>query len=441
MHQYASNKKNIYSFFTEIYIQVVLLIQVVKKSALCIKYPVKRLSAMKKIDGGLEQVKGYTFSSIKCGIRYENRLDYTLIVSDGLCNASGVFTTNKISAAPVKICRDRINNPVKAILVNSTNANACTGDRGFENTLLLTRDLSEKLDVAPDNILMASTGIIGRQLPIERMINSHSNLVSQLSQEGGSSVAEAIMTTDTVPKYCAVNFSCSDGREYTIAGTAKGSGMIAPDMATLLSFIITDAPVGKTDLDKIFKKIIGRTYNSITIDGDTSTNDTAIILSPALEPPLGGDDLDIFSRSLELVLSDLAEKLMFDGEGVTKVVRINVTGAANSIDAELIARSVSESLLVKTAIFGNDPNWGRIACAAGYAGAEIDENHLTIMIEDKALFLRGATMDVNYDDLENILKKNSYSINIDIGLGSGRASVLTSDLSYEYVKINAEYST
>ncbi len=397
---------------------------------------------MKKIEGGLENVKGYTFSSIKCGIRYENRLDYTIIASEGLCNAAGLFTTNKIFAAPVKICRERINNPIKAILINATNANACTGDEGYKNTLILTDDISAKLNAKPENILMASTGIIGRQLPIEKMLQSHQELISKLSPSMGTSVSEAIMTTDTVPKYCSVRFSSSYGNEYTSAGTAKGSGMIAPDMATLLSFIITDAPVRKNDLDIIFKEAVNKTYNSITIDGDTSTNDSAIILSPAdIAPLTKAEDLEVFSKSLELLLYDLAEKLMFDGEGVTKVVKINVTGASNNKDARLIAKSVSQSLLVKTAIFGNDPNWGRIACAAGYSGADVDEKQLTIKIEDKALFKNGVTMDVNYSELEEILKQNSYTIFIDIGLGSGEASILTSDLSYEYVKINAEYST
>ena len=396
---------------------------------------------MEKIKGGLETVKGYSFSSLECGIRYDNRLDYTIISADNPCNAAGVFTTNKIYAAPVKICRERINNSIKAIIINSTNANACTGSKGYENAAAITRDISEKLDVKPENILMASTGIIGRQLPLEKMIKSHNRLIKGLSSANGDSVARAIMTTDTVPKYCAVKFTCAQ-KEYTMAGVAKGSGMIAPDMATLLSFIITDAPVSKEDLNRIFKEKIETTYNSITIDGDTSTNDTAIILAPISDEPLKNDsDIKNFSQALEFLLSDLAEKLMFDGEGVSKVVKINVSSARNKKDANLIAKSVSRSLLVKTAIFGNDPNWGRIACAAGYSGAEIEEDLLTIMIEDKALFKKGETLDVNYTDLEEILKRNSYSINIDIGLGSGHSSIFTSDLSYEYVKINAEYST
>ena len=240
---------------------------------------------MEKIKGGLETVKGYSFSSLECGIRYENRLDYTIISADNPCNASGVFTTNKIYAAPVKICRERINNGIKAIIINSTNANACTGSKGYENATAITKDISVKLNVEPENILMASTGIIGRQLPLKKMIKSHNKLIKALSPANGDSVARAIMTTDTVPKYCAVSFTCAE-KKYTMAGVAKGSGMIAPDMATLLSFIITDAPIAKKDLDRIFKEKIKTTYNSMTIDGDTSTNDTAIILSPMSDNPL-----------------------------------------------------------------------------------------------------------------------------------------------------------
>lgn len=395
---------------------------------------------MIKIDGGLETVSGYKFSSIKCGIRYENRLDYTIIVPDVPCNAAGVFTTNKIYAAPVKICRERISNPVTAILINSTNANACTGDEGYSNAVKLTDDISARLNTPVESILMASTGIIGRQLPVEKMLKSHDLLLAALSASNGPSVADAIMTTDTVPKARAARFNCS-GNDYTIAGVAKGAGMIAPDMATLLSFIITDAPVKKEDLNIIFKEAINRTYNSITIDGDTSTNDTAIILSPISGSPLAENDLQKFKEALEYVLAELAEMLMSDGEGVTKVVRINVLNAADNRDAALIAKSVSNSLLVKTAIFGNDPNWGRIACAAGYSGADVDEKKLSIFIEDTALFKNGKTEDVNYSFLAEILKRKNYNIFIDIGIGDGKASVLTSDLSYEYVRINAEYST
>jgi len=341
---------------------------------------------MKETTGGLETVKGYRFSSIKCGIRYTNKIDYSIIVSETMSNASGVFTTNKISAAPVKICRERINNSIKAILINSTNANACTGDEGYQNTIKLTDDIAEKLGVKPENILMASTGIIGRQLPADKMLSAHEDMVDSLKPENGATIAEAIMTTDTFPKQAAASFRIS-GKEFNIAGVAKGSGMIAPNMATLLSFIVTDAPVDRSFLDTTFKKLIKTTFNAITIDGDMSTNDTAIILSPVSEKYYSSEtELSDFLKALEFVMNRLAELLIEDGEGATKGVKIYVKGAATDDDAVLISRAVSESLLVKTAIFGNDPNWGRIACAAGYSGAAIEEKKLSIYLEDKPLF-------------------------------------------------------
>ena len=396
---------------------------------------------MKEITGGLENVKGYKFSAIECGIRYTNKIDYSIIVSDTLSNASGVFTTNKISAAPVKICRERINNGIKAILINSTNANACTGDEGYQNTITLTTDIADRLKCSRDNILMASTGIIGRQLPSGKMMSAHDELLDSLSAENGATIAEAIMTTDTFPKQAAASFEIK-GQEFCIAGVAKGSGMIAPNMATLLSFIITDAPVDKKILDTVFKKLIKKTFNAITIDGDMSTNDTAIILSPAAEKYYNSEpELSDFFKALEFVMTRLAELLIEDGEGATKGVKIYVKGAATDDDASLISRAVSESLLVKTAIFGNDPNWGRIACAAGYSGADIDEKKLSIYLDDKPLFLKGKPTDIDYSSLEESLKKRNYTIKIDIGLGTGESIMFTTDISYDYVKINAQYST
>ncbi len=358
-----------------------------------------------------------------------------------MSNASGVFTTNKISAAPVKICRERINNGIKAILINSTNANACTGDEGYQNTITLTTDIADRLKCSRDNILMASTGIIGRQLPSGKMMSAHDELLDSLSAENGATIAEAIMTTDTFPKQAAASFEIK-GQEFCIAGVAKGSGMIAPNMATLLSFIITDAPVDKKVLDTAFKKLIKKTFNAITIDGDMSTNDTAIILSPAADKYYNSEpELSDFFKALEFVMTRLAELLIEDGEGATKGVKIYVKGAATDDDASLISRAVSESLLVKTAIFGNDPNWGRIACAAGYSGADIDEEKLSIYLDDKPLFLKGKPTDIDYSSLEESLKKRNYTIKIDIGLGTGESIMFTTDISYDYVKINAQYST
>ena len=396
---------------------------------------------MKKLEGGLSNVRGYSFSAIECGIRYADRLDYCLIGSDRPCNAAGVFTTNKLTAAPVRLSRERIAGPVHAILVNATNANACTGEQGLDNTIKLTADIARHMNIPADSILMGSTGIIGRQLPVEKMLASHERLVKGLSPAKGEMIARAIMTTDTVPKEYAVSFPTERG-DFTIAGVAKGSGMIAPNMATLLSFIITDAPVRRDDLDRLFRKSITRTLNAITIDGDMSTNDTAILLSPADENPLvSPDDLASFENALHAVLLALAEMLVKDGEGATKSVWIRVRHAASEADAWKAARSIGQSLLVKTALFGQDPNWGRIGCAAGYSGAALDEQKLCISFENMMVLKNGVPQEFKRDDLVGIMSKAEFSVTVDLGLGNSQADMLTCDVSYDYVKINAEYST
>lgn len=399
------------------------------------------MSNMTKLSGGLENVPGFKFSSIKCGIKYNDRLDYTVIVSDSLCNAAGMFTQNDVVAAPVKLCKARINNPIKAILINSTNANACTGEQGMSNAKTLTMDIAKLLNVSDEKILMSSTGIIGHQLPLDKMLNSHEKIINKLSQKEGVDLPKAIMTTDTYPKSLSVKFKTSIG-EFTIGGTAKGSGMIAPNMATMLSYVITDAPINQTDLNKIFKNCVNKTLNAITIDGDTSTNDTAIILSPQKETVLSTQgDLNNFEEALMYILMSLAEKLIDDGEGTTKAVKIFVENCKTEEDAKTIAKSVSDSLLVKTAFFGKDPNWGRIACAVGYSDVKIDESKLSIRFEDIFLLKDGTPLDFNEEKMRNILEEKNISVYIDINSGIESFMMMTSDLSYEYVKINAEYST
>lgn len=395
---------------------------------------------MKKIEGGLESVPGYRFSSIMCGIRYDNRLDYSLIMSDAPCVASGLFTTNKIFAAPVRLCRERINNKIRGILINSTNANACTGETGYSNAAALTEDIAVRTGTEGKSILMASTGIIGRQLPSDKMKDSHDELLKNLSSENGSLIPKAIMTTDTFPKSSACAFTAA-GKEFFIAGAAKGSGMIAPDMATLLAFILTDAPVAKKDLDESFRRAVNDSFNSITIDGDMSTNDTAIILSPDLPEKIDPADLNDFRLALNAVLDDLAILLVKDGEGATKLVQVKVINAASEADARLAAKSISESLLVKTAIFGNDPNWGRVAAAAGRSGAAVEESRLSVAFDETEVLKKGTPVDIEYAVLKEIMDKREYTITVDLGLGNGTAKFYTTDISYDYIKINAEYST
>ncbi|MBN2042085.1 MAG: bifunctional glutamate N-acetyltransferase/amino-acid acetyltransferase ArgJ [Spirochaetes bacterium] len=396
---------------------------------------------MNKIDGGLDQVPGYRFSAMECGIRYKDRLDFCIIVTDVPCNAAGLFTTNKIFAAPVRLCRERIGNSIRAILINATNANASTGEQGYNNTLLLTEAVAKELKSEKDSVLMASTGVIGHQLPVDKMLKAVPDLTGSLSRENGSVIPKAIMTTDTYPKSIACEFSTSLGK-FRLAGTAKGSGMIAPNMATLLSFLITDCPVDKKTLDLLLKKCINITYNAITIDGDMSTNDTVLLFSPVSERYIQKeDDIKEFENALEYILTELARMLVMDGEGATKFVIINVTGAKDDIEAVMIARSVSESLLVKTAFFGTDPNWGRIACAAGYSGASVNEENLSIYIENIPLLEKGVPVASDAKKLKQAMSEREFSVLIDIGIGNGKAKFYTCDISYDYVKINAEYTT
>lgn len=396
---------------------------------------------MKKLDTGLSSVQGFSFSAVEAGIRYENRLDFSLIYSSKPCNASGMFTTNRVFAAPVRVCRERINNTIHGILINSTNANACTGDEGFRNAETLLSETETATASPAASFLNASTGIIGRQLPLEKMKNAIPSLVKGLSEKNGEILPRAIMTTDTKPKSSAFSFSTSSG-EFTIAGTAKGSGMIAPNMATLLTFVITSAPVSKKDLDAIFRRVVEKTYNAITIDGDMSTNDTAIVLSPQSAKYLSSnEDLAAFEEALSAVCTDLSYQLVRDAEGGTKCVTVKVHGAKNAGDAKLCAKSISQSLLVKTAFFGNDPNWGRIACAAGYSGADFMMEDINISIEGITLLVSGQPVETDIKALEAIMKRPEYTIDVTIGKGEYSFTFLTSDISYDYVKINAEYST
>jgi glutamate N-acetyltransferase/amino-acid N-acetyltransferase len=395
---------------------------------------------MKKLEGGLELVRGYKYSAIECGIRFANRLDLCLISADKDCNAAVVTTTNKVFAAPVKLCRERKDNKIKGILINSTNANACTGEQGYETAVKLTAETARTIGARENSILNCSTGIIGVQLPYEKISAKISSLTAALSPENGKEIPKAIMTTDTVPKFCCYSFETSKG-SFKIASTAKGAGMIAPNMATLLCFSVTDAPIAKNDLDKIFSETIDKTVNAITIDGDMSTNDTAIMLSPASEDNLKNEDLAEFEKALYAVLFDISKQLVTDGEGATKCVEILVNGAKTAKDAKKCSKEIAESLLVKTAFFGSDPNWGRVACAAGYSGAEFDPQKMSISFDDMMIFKNGAPLNFDKKDLESVMKKKEFRVTVELNAGNFSFMYLTSDISVDYVKINAEYST
>ncbi|MGQ9847405.1 MAG: bifunctional glutamate N-acetyltransferase/amino-acid acetyltransferase ArgJ [Bacteroidales bacterium] len=393
-----------------------------------------------ELQGGLENVTIFKYAAIECGIRYSNRLDFSLIYSKQPCWAAGAFTTNKICAAPVILCRERIKNQIHAILINATNANAATGVQGFENAKLLTRELAKLLLIDENSVLMASTGIIGVHLPVDKMKDSLPVLVKNLSSNAGKLLPQAIMTTDTFPKQYAISFKTSTGR-YFMAGIAKGAGMIAPNMATLLCFVVTDFPTEQHILQKLFYESVNLSLNAITIDGDMSTNDTAIILAPAQPSSHTENDIKIFSDALHVMMKKMAYLIVSDAEGGTKCVTIKVVHAASDTDAKKAAKSIAESLLVKTAMFGNDPNWGRIACAAGYSGAQLQENTLSIYFDSIPLFKNGTPVTYEKEVLVKILQKREYTITVDLGIGNSEFEYLTSDLSFDYVKINAEYST
>lgn len=391
-------------------------------------------------------IKGFQFSAVEAAIKKPGRLDLALIVSETPAAVAGVYTTNAVKAAPVLIDQERTKSGIcRAIVVNSGNANACTGARGMDDARETTRLVAKGLGGAEEEVLVCSTGVIGVPLPMDRMRAGISPLIRGLGGGTIDDVAHAIMTTDTFPKL-EVRTGTAGGREYTISGIAKGAGMIMPNMATMLAFIVTDAAVDPAWLKTIFPAGVDRSFNAITVDGDTSTNDTALIMAngAAGNPVLSGgsDGAAEFVRLLDEVLLSLAKLIVKDGEGATKFVGITVKGARSDADAKRAAMAVANSCLVKTAFFGQDANWGRIFAAVGYSGAEVDPDRTELFFDDVQMVKNGvfAGGDAEARGTE-VLKKKEFSVTVDLHLAAGEATVYTSDLSYDYVKINADYRT
>ncbi len=391
-------------------------------------------------------LKGFRFSAVEAAVKKPGRLDFALIYSEVPAVAAAVFTTNKVKAAPVLLSMERVKGGLaRAVLVNSGNANACTGLRGMDDALEISQVVADRVGLDKDSILVASTGVIGQPLPSDRMKNAVPALVEGLSSGTLPDIARAIMTTDTFPKM-ETRAGEAGGKEYTICGIAKGAGMIMPNMATMLSFIVTDAAVDPDMLKKVFREAVDSSFNCISIDGDTSTNDTALILANGMsgnpEIKRGTTEGERFATLLRDVLLSLSRQIVRDGEGATKFVEIVVTGAFSDGDAKKAAMAVANSLLVKTAFFGQDANWGRILAAIGYSGAEIDQNRTALWFDDVLMARDGifAGGDAESNGSE-VLKKKSFTVTVDLGLGGGNATVYTSDLSYDYVKINADYRT
>ena len=389
----------------------------------------------------MEVPKGFSFNAVEVGIKYRGRPDLGLIVSERPCFWGGVFTRNDVKAAPVILGLDRLRNSskIRAILVNSGCANACTGEVGLRDAEVLLTELAKHLRLSPEEILPASTGVIGSRLPVEKILAGLSDLVKGLSPDKAPLVARAIMTTDTFPKMISRTIKISH-REVTLLGIAKGAGMIAPQMATMLAFILTDAGVPSPKLRPWLAESVEFSFNRITVDGDTSTNDTVYLLANALAGEISVREEGLFKEALFEISRELAYLIVKDGEGATKTVKIRVEGARNEEEALNLARAVADSPLVKTAFFGEDPNWGRIMVALGKLGLGILPERINIFINDIPLVKGGLATDKE-GLAQKEMTRSEFTVKIELGMGTAEAEILTCDLSQDYIKINAEYRT
>ncbi|MGA9263916.1 MAG: bifunctional glutamate N-acetyltransferase/amino-acid acetyltransferase ArgJ [Desulfobacterales bacterium] len=387
-------------------------------------------------------VNGFQAAGVAAGLKKNGKKDLGLIFSTVPAAVAGVFTRNRIQAAPVVLDRKRIQTGKgRAIVVNSGNANCCTGEQGMQNALAMAKAVADGLDLPEEQVLVASTGVIGEQLPIQKIKAAVPALLGALKPEGLSELAEAIMTTDTVPKVVAVKKQLA-GKSFHLAAVAKGAGMIRPDMATMLCFVISDIEPPATVMQTMLKTAVDRSFNRITVDGDMSTNDTVIFMANGASGVAAEtrEARQVLQGVLDDALLQLARLCVKDGEGATKLVEVRVSGAASDPDARSVADTVANSSLVKTALFGQDANWGRILAAAGRAGVQIDPARVDIYF-DKVMMVkdglgRGKAVEAQ---ATAVLKKPEFVIAIDLKMASGCASVLTCDFSIDYVKINADY--
>jgi glutamate N-acetyltransferase/amino-acid N-acetyltransferase len=390
------------------------------------------------------KVQGFKASAAIAGLKKGNALDVGLIVSETEASAAGVFTTNKVRAAPVILSERHIQKgKAQAIIVNAGNANACTGARGLDDALTTAELVAEALGVNSGDVLVASTGVIGQPLNMERIEKAVPVLVGNLSSKGIALTARAIMTTDSFPKMSRYDGQAG-GRPYRIVGIAKGAGMIMPQMATMLCFCLTDIRIDSRELRRALVFATEATFNRITVDGDTSTNDTALILANGLagNASLSEEAFDLFSKGLSQVMGDLAQMIVQDGEGATKLVRVVVKNAASLSDARKAARTVANSSLVKTAIYGQDPNWGRIMAALGRSNIDMIEERVDIWIDQVRIVARGLGKGAQAEkEASKIMTGKEFTLTIDLHQGEHSDSVLTCDLTHEYVSINANYRT
>jgi glutamate N-acetyltransferase/amino-acid N-acetyltransferase len=399
-------------------------------------------------DGHVTTPAGWRAATWACGIKYKDRDDLALVVSDTPCSAAAVFTTNLVKAAPVRYDMHLIEQgyDLHALVVNAGNANACTGPDGDIAAIAMGHAVEEALGLPVNTAFIMSTGTIGVPMPTAKITAGITAAAGQLSADCGPAAARAIMTTDTRPKHAAVVVTLPSGVTVRLGGMAKGAGMIHPNMATLLSIVTTDAAVSRATLDAALRRAVALSFNSISIDGDTSTNDTLLVMAngAAGNTPiedLGSPDGSAFLAGLTALCQRLAQAVVRDGEGATRFVTITVRGATTDADAKLAAMTIAKSPLVKTALYGADPNWGRVLCALGYSGATLDPDRVALDFGGMRVLERGLPLPFDEAAASDLLNVPEVSIDADLGLGEGAATVWTCDFGPEYITINAEYRT
>ncbi|MGI9861108.1 bifunctional ornithine acetyltransferase/N-acetylglutamate synthase [Moorella naiadis] len=401
---------------------------------------------LQPVAGGITAPRGFVAAGVHAGLK-KDKLDLALIVSEVPATAAAVYTRNRVKAAPLLVTAEHLKSGgARAIVANSGNANACTGERGYRDAREMAAVTAAAVGCEPWQVVVASTGVIGVPLPMDKITAGIEAAAAGLAVEGGGDAAAAILTTDTRIKEIAVQLPLG-GATVTIAGIAKGSGMIHPNMGTMLCFLTTDVAIEPEDLKQALRTVVDRTFNMVTIDGDTSTNDMAVILANgcADNAPLTIEEHAVFRNGLEYVCRYLARLIARDGEGASKLITVEVHGAATEMAARQVARAVAGSNLVKSAIFGADANWGRIICAAGYSGAEIDPEKIDIYLASRAgreaMTAGGEPLPFSEEKAAAILKEDEITIILDLNQGAAAATAWGCDLTYDYVKINASYRT
>ncbi len=395
-------------------------------------------------NGSITSVNGIKAAGINCGIKKQKK-DFALIFSEVPCNVAGTFTLNKVIAAPLVVSKNLIKqqNKVKAVLVNSGNANACTGTIGFSNALDTQSCCAKQLSINPSEVIVSSTGVIGKQLPMELLKSGIGEIVNHLSESGGLDAAEAILTTDLKKKAFAVKAKLSGGL-VTIGGICKGSGMIMPNMATMLAFLATDASIEQPVLQKLLSSSVNDSFNKVSVDGETSTNDMVILMENGLSEisvKENTEDYNIFSSALLAICQEMAKAIAADGEGATKLITISINNAKTKKDADTIARAVANSPLFKTAMNGNDANWGRILSVAGNSGVDFTPEKVSIKFDDMTILEPNYSVNFNEEEAKKLLNKENVKVSVDLDEGDQSSTWWTCDYSEGYIKINSSYRT